>query len=185
MKDVEYITAQLSTSAGDEIHHDTKQHKYIINPQLHFWKDAKKEYKEYLDLIVNDEKHSKDWVYPLSIILKLGISLTALFGANYTSKTNEDTPSLLKFVNDILPWKLEKENPALYDDLLELDEAHKNLCKHYDRRKISELENIKIDDLKKYMDTTKEVWKWYMKNNNNGIITPEMVEEFIENFHND
>ena len=168
MKDLEFITAQLSTSAGDKIHLDSKHHQYIINPQLHFWKDAKKEYKAYLDLVADDEKHLKDWAYPLSIILKLGISLTVLFGAGHTSKVNENTPALLKFINDILPWKLSEQNPALYDDFLKLDEAHKNLCKHYDRSKITELENIKIDILRKYMETTKEIWKWYMKSNYSG-----------------
>jgi hypothetical protein len=185
MKDLEYITAQLSTSAGDIIQPDSKHHKYVINPQLHFWKDAKKEYKAYLDLIVNDEKHEKDWAYPLSIILKLGISLTVLFGAGYTSKIDEDTPSLLKFIKCILPWDLKEQNPILYNDFLKLDKAHKNLCKHYDRRKITELENIKVDILRKYMETTKEIWKWYMKNNNNGILTPEMEEEFLDNFLKD
>ena len=104
----------------------------------------------------------------------LNLCLPSLFPGTFSN--------LLKFVKSILPWKLEKENPDLYSDFLELDNDHKNLCKHYDRSKITKLDNIKIDNLKKHMETTKEIWKWYMKNANNGTLTPEMEKDFLDNF---
>jgi hypothetical protein len=175
----EFKIAQASTEAGETFNPDSRRSQYVINAQIKFWKDAKKEYEEYQKLLKQKIIPPEDWSYALSIILKLGISLTVLFGANYESKPGEFTPALK---NHILKWKLEEEDKNLYDEFVELDEFHKNISKHFDISKVPILEKTSLDDLNKYMETTRKIWLWFLRKKTNGVIDPEVEKEFTKKY---
>ena len=149
-----------------------------VNTQLDAWIDAK---SKYYDLLNRDY----NWGDFKLIISKLGDSLTDLFGINYNDNSNY-TPPLLAYINKIFPnefgWNLEKDNPQLYLDFLKLDNFHKDKCKHYDINKVPELEKLHLDDLKRFMETTRQVWLWFFNKKFGRIIPVELLKEFGEKY---
>ena len=148
-----------------------------ISLQLPHWREANREYDIYNNLI-----DKRDWSYIKRIVLNLGQCLTDLFGANYTKPINKKkTPSLMDYINTIYPdeygWNLKIEEPELYYKLTELDCFHKDLCKHFDRSKISKLEDTTMEKLNQFMETTREAFIWFMRKKNNGVITDDMIKE--------
>lgn len=176
-----FITAQLSTAAG-ETGSDMWESQYVVNPQLKYWIDAKEEYEKYNSLLEKKEIPQEDWSFIASIVLKLGDSLTVLFGANHAGQQGKNTPALKTFIDTILPWKLEKEDPDLYEQFKKLDEFHKDVCKHFDRSKIHIINKTTIDDLNQYMETTRKIWLWFIRKHTNGVIITEVEKEFSKEY---
>lgn len=109
----------------------------------------------------------------------LGDSLTYLFGANYTNGTR--TPYLKYMVDKIFPergWNLQSDNLNLYNRFCEMEKFHKNVCKHFDRSKITEAKNLTKQKLEQYMKTTCEIWMWFLNKFYHGNIPNGQLVEF-------
>jgi len=150
--------------------------KLIVNIQLAFWKDAK--YK-YLQLV-------KPYDHPLLenivlVIASLFLSMTFLFGVNLDTKNGQQkTPSLIDMVKS---WKLKKDRPDLYRNLVEMDDFFSDKIRHTDIDKVnSEITKLSKQKLVSFVETTRKVWIWfinkYCSKFNNGVVPPELLTDF-------
>lgn len=169
-----YSTAKGSTADGTYAPDSKGDLRKIYNIQLGHWIDAKKLYRLLQQNPDNLNPKNID-----SLIMNLGASLTTLFGVNYHGKGH--VPSLFKFVQTYLKnkgWDLEKDDPQLYMNFLKLDKVHKDLSKHISYQKTKQLEEIELVEISSYMQTTRDVWLWYLGKQN-----PYANDEYLVQFN--
>lgn len=159
----------VSSSSAGQINKDGKK---CVNLQLAAWKDAKEKYFDILN------KNQFDIAQVKLIIQNLGQSLCDLFGANYNKPGR--TPYLKDYIDKILPtektWDLKTDNLRLYNNFLKLNDYYTDKTKHYDANKNSFFINFTINDLKEMMETTKNIWLWFIKKQNNNIEQIYLIE---------
>jgi hypothetical protein len=129
-----------------------------------------------------------DWNYKveelLLILNLLCSSLEALAGVNIKSPKKDRTPPLLEMYKDTLitdkGWDLPKERPDLFAKLKEMDQFHKNLCKHINissSRKVL-LKQIIYQKIQDFIETTKNIWLWILDKKFKGNIPESQLEFF-------
>lgn len=60
---------------------------------------------------------------------------------------------------------------------------HNDNVKHYEDMKEMNIFSITIADVRRFMDTTQEVWKWYLGKYYNNEIPEIIIREFQEQFN--
>lgn len=168
IKNHEFAYAASATSSQPD-----QQENKTINLQLKSWIDAK---RKYVKIKGKNVPEIDDMILVVNL---LGDSLTYLFGANYNK--GGDTPTLKKMVDKVCPekgWDLNSDDPNLYKRFCELDEIHKNVSKHFSRYKIPEARKLTRKMLDEYMETTREIWIWFLAKKFKGNIPPEQLTEF-------
>ncbi|MCW7494837.1 hypothetical protein ND861_19380 [Leptospira sp. 2 VSF19] len=178
MQNFEFIPhfAIYQTGAHELVYSENGSIAEIINLQLQYWCDANFLYKN----IEKKEKISIQSLIP--IFLLLGQSLVTLFGLN--NKTNlKDTPPLFQLVTKFVDnngKKLSSYDRRLYENFKRLDHIYTDLIKHPSSNKMTEILNLKMQDLRQALKTTQEIWIWFL--DSMGIEKENYEKYFSENF---
>jgi len=139
-----------------EINTSTDKPK-IVNLQLRYWIEA---VEKFYNLHPHDynEKTIEEGVL---IINLLANSLSILGGMN--DKTdNADSHFLLHFYSGYA-WDLKEDEPKLYEVLVNLNKDYTKISKHMVKSRTELLEDISYEKVKKYFETTRDIWKWVLK----------------------
>ncbi len=149
--------------------------KPVINVQLKEWIDAKELYDDKVrDVSTPNPSQMR------SIIISLADSLYNLFGMNYSPKSEGKIPPVTTLANSG-EFKLKKNRPDLYRDLVSLDELYGKL-KHPDSQRIQSVMGLLTKELvKKYMKIIKKIWIWALDVIHRGDVSADQLIEF-ENF---
>ena len=149
----------------------------IFNLQLRYWVEARMKFQNLYDGNYKVEE--------LLIILNLLCSsLEALAGVNIKPPKDDLTPSLIKMYKVTLitdkGWDLLKEKPNLFDKLIEMDQFHKNLCKHINisSSRKALLRQISYEKTQDFIETTKNIWLWILDKKFKGNIPDSQLEFF-------
>lgn len=133
----------------------------IFNLQLRYWVEARMKFQN-----LNEANYK---VEELLIILNLLCSsLETLAGVNIKPPKDDRTPSLIKMYKETLitdkGWDLPKERPDLFTRLKEMDQFHKNLCKHINisSSRKALLRQINYEKIQDFIETTKNIWLWVL-----------------------
>ncbi len=111
----------------------------------------------------------------MSFVPKPGGSLTWLFSRNYATD-DDHTPSLMKLAKD---RGLYKDEPELYEKVEDLNFYFCETTKHPSEGKLPIASSLNKGMVKRVMEVTQDVWLWFIKKNNNGII-PERGDEYFK-----
>lgn len=156
-----FYIAELASGELDYIgdYYETAKKDKIFNLQLRYWAEALAKFQKlYDDNFILDEA--------LIIINCLCGSLETLAGVNI--KPVEHTPSLVRMYEVTLKldkgWDLKVENADLFEKLKEMDNYHKNICKHINKGNFRRemLGEINYRKIKEYMGVTQEIWLWVL-----------------------
>ena len=193
-----------------EIPNEAKIEYVIINLQLDYWIEAKNLFKKIISkgYVPTYADFDKIILYLVTSLSKLfGRNWTENDKNNYNEvakkhnaqlQKNEkklkyyrdnNTPSLIEFIRDCYPlskpsFNLKKENLKLYESLERMVFFHNDNVKHYEDMKELNIFSIKIADVRRFMDTTQEVWKWYLGKYYNNEIPEIIIREFQEQYNN-
>lgn len=147
----------------------------IFNLQLRYWIEALMKFQNLYDGNFKVEE--------LLLILDLLChSLETLAGVNINTPTKDRTPPLMilykKTLKNDKEWDSSQEKPFLFKNLEEMDNFHKNLCKHINRSDSRKelLKQVSYEKIRKYMETTKEIWLWILNKSN----APKEQLQFFE-----
>lgn len=169
MKDYEF--ASVATAP---ISMPNQQEMRVCNLQLNAWINARDKYKQIKD---NENPNLDDMILTANL---LGDSLTYLFGTNYN--INSKTPALKTLIEKFYPedrdWNLKSDDINLYEHFIELDEFHKDITKHFNRTKTAKANELTKKKLEIFVETTKEIWIWFLKKYFNDDIPSEQLTEF-------
>lgn len=69
------------------------------------------------------------------------------------------TPPLLDLYSGDA-WDLRSERPDLYKALEDLNSDYNKLSKHMNKSRVELLKDISYEKLQRFMDSTREIWKW-------------------------
>jgi len=153
----------------------------IFNLQLRYWIEALNKFQQIY------YGHYK--VEELLLILNLLCnSLETLAGVNIRPPAKDYTPPLMILYKDSLRidnrWDLRLEKPDLFKNLEEMDNFHKNLCKHIHKSNSRKdlLKQINHERIRKYIRTTKEIWLWILNKKFKGNIPKNQLQFFEYDF---
>ncbi|SNQ61024.1 hypothetical protein [Candidatus Methanoperedens nitratireducens] len=129
------------------------KHPVVVNLQLDYWIDAVNEYKKI------KENNNPNLSYMIKTVNLLGSSLSNLFGANYhTINKRKETPSLKILVEKA---GLKTDSRDLYERFLRFNQFYNDVAKHFSSIKIDKAKDLDMNNLKEYMEITRDVWIWY------------------------
>jgi len=174
----DFIWAQYGSWCTDYVgayyeHVGTK----IFNLQLRYWIEARMKFQNLYDGNYKVEE--------LLIILNLSCcSLETLAGVNIKPPKKDFTPPLTTMYKETLKadkgWDLLKEKPDLFAKLEEMDQFHKNLCKHINisSSRKALLKQISYEKIQDFIEATKNIWLWILDKKFKGNIPESQLEFF-------
>jgi len=128
----------------------------IVNIQLRYWVEAVEKFYR-LDKNQYNENTIEEGVF---IINLLANSLSVLGGMNVKSEKSRTPPLLDLYSGDA--WDLRSERPDLYKALEDLNSDYNKLSKHMNKSRVELLKDISYEKLQRFMDSTREIWKWVL-----------------------
>lgn len=182
-KDFFYI-AELSTGQIDYVddYYEKVKTNKIFNLQLRYWTESLYKFQKL------DESHFI-LEEALLIINCLCNSLETLAGVNINPV--DYTPPLVKMYEETLKkdkgWDFTSDKPKLLEKLKEMDNYHKNICKHINKSNFKRemLKEINYEKLEDYMSVTQEIWLWVLTKAFNGNIPKDQLLFFKDNCFQD
>jgi len=176
-----FYIAELASGTTDYVrdYYTVVKSNKIFNLQLRYWVEALTKFQNL---------HENNFILDeaLLIINCLCNSLETLAGVNI--KPVEHTPSLIRMYETTLKddkgWDLKSERSDLFDKLKDMDEYHKNICKHINKAdfKREMLKEIDYGKIKEYMKTTQEIWLWILNKAFNNNIPEDQLLFFKNSF---
>jgi len=165
---------EFASVATAPISMPNQQEMTVCNLQLKAWIDARDKYKKIKE---NENPNLDDMILTVNI---LGNSLTYLFGTNYNKR--HETPALKYLIDTFYPndrhWELKSDNIDLYNSFIELDKYHKDITKHFNKTKTATATELTKKKLEIFVETTKEIWIWFLGKFFDGDIPKEQLAEF-------
>ena len=156
-----------------EINTSTKNPK-VVNIQLRYWVEAVERFYN-----LKEKDYNENTIEEGVLIINLLANSLAILGGMNDKTKNAEHHYLLDFYSGCA-WDLKNEKPDLYETLEDLNKNYTKISKHMIKSRTKCLKDISYKKIKKYFETTKEIWKWILSKKK---ITNDVEALFNEPHH--